>query len=85
MQYNMSPETLVTGDYMKLSVDTMLSETPIDIPDRCTITPNGALYRTDKRGFLSEMMQEIYDDRTIFKRKMSMQNKTMKIQKTPSI
>ena len=70
MQYNMSPETLVTGDYMKLSVDTMLSETPIDIPDRCTITPNGALYRTDKRGFLSEMMQEIYDDRTIFKRKM---------------
>ena len=36
-------------DYMKLSVDTMLSETPIDIPDRCTITPNGALYRTDKR------------------------------------
>tara|TARA_B100001057_G_scaffold459524_1_gene509765 strand:- start:1699 stop:4173 length:2475 start_codon:yes stop_codon:yes gene_type:complete len=70
MQYNMSPETLVTGDYMKLSVDTMLGETPIDIPDRCTITPNGALYRTDKRGFLSEMMQEIYDDRTIFKRKM---------------
>ena len=70
MQYNMSPETLVTGDYMKLSVDTMMSETPIDIPDRCTITPNGALYRTDKRGFLSEMMQEIYDDRTIFKRKM---------------
>ena len=70
MQYNMSPETLVTGDYMKLSVDTMLSETPIDIPDRCTITPNGALYRIDKKGFLSEMMQEIYDDRTIFKRKM---------------
>ena len=70
MQYNMSPETLVTGDYMKLSVDTMLSETPIDIPDRCTITPNGALYRIDKKGFLSEMMQEIYDDRTIFKRRM---------------
>ena len=33
MQYNMSPETLVTGDYMKLDVDTMLKETPIDIPD----------------------------------------------------
>ena len=70
MQYNMSPETLVTGNYMKLSVDTMLSETPIDIPERCTITPNGALYRKDKKGFLPEMMQEIYDDRTIFKKKM---------------
>ena len=70
MQYNMSPETLVTGDYMELDVDTMLKETSIDIPDRCTITPNGALYRTDKRGFLSEMMQDIYDDRTIYKKKM---------------
>ena len=70
MQYNMSPETLVTGNYMKLDVDTMLKETPIDIPERCTITPNGALYRTDKRGFLPEMMQDIYDDRTIYKKKM---------------
>ena len=70
MQYNMSPETLVTGNYMKLTVDNMLQETAIDIPDRCTITPNGALYRTDKKGFLPEMMQDIYDDRTIFKKKM---------------
>ena len=70
MQYNMSPETLVTGNYMELDVDTMLKETPIDIPDRCTITPNGALYRKDKKGFLPEMMQEIYDDRTVFKKKM---------------
>ena len=26
MQYNMSPETLVTGEYMKLTVDNMLQE-----------------------------------------------------------
>ena len=70
MQYNMSPETLVTGNYMKLTVDNMLQETSLDIPDKCTITPNGALYRTDKKGFLPEMMQEIYDDRTGFKKKM---------------
>ena len=70
MQYNMSPETLVTGDYMKLTVDNMLQETPLDIPEQTTITPNGALYRTDKKGFLPEMMQDIYDDRTIFKKKM---------------
>ena len=70
MQYNMSPETLVTGDYMKLTVDNMLQETPLDIPEQTTITPNGALYRTDKKGFLPEMMQDIYDDRTVFKKKM---------------
>ncbi len=75
MQYNMSPETLVTGDYLKLPedktyVNEMLGEIKIDIPEHTTITPNGALYRTDKLGFLPQMMQEIYDDRTIYKKKM---------------
>ena len=75
MQYNMSPETLVTGSYLKLEddktyVNEMLGEIDLDIPDKTTITPNGALYRTDKLGFLPQMMQEIYDDRTIYKKKM---------------
>jgi len=75
MQYNMSPETLVTGNYLNLPqdknyVNEMLSEVDIDIPDQTTITPNGALYRKDKLGFLPEMMQDIYDDRTIYKKKM---------------
>ena len=70
MQYNMSPETLVTGEYMKLTVDNMLQETQLDIPEKTTITPNGALYRTDKLGFLPEMMQDIYNDRTVYKKKM---------------
>jgi DNA polymerase elongation subunit (family B) len=75
MQYNMSPETLVTGDYLKLAddktyVNEMLREVDLDIPDHTTITPNGALYRKDKLGFLPEMMQDIYNDRTIYKKKM---------------
>ena len=75
MQYNMSPETLVTGNYLKLKddktyVNEMLQEVNIDIPDNSTITPNGALYRTDKLGFLPEMMQDIYNDRTVYKKKM---------------
>ena len=75
MQYNMSPETLVTGDYLKLAddktyVNEMLREIDLDIPEKTTITPNGALYRTDKLGFLPEMMQDIYNDRTVYKKKM---------------
>ena len=75
MQYNMSPETLVSGDYLKLKdettyVDEMLQEVALDIPEKTTITPNGALYRTDKHGFLPEMMQDIYNDRTVYKKKM---------------
>ena len=75
MQYNMSPETLVTGNYLKLKddktyVNEMLQEVNLDIPENTTITPNGALYRTDKLGFLPEMMQDIYNDRTVYKKKM---------------
>ena len=75
MQYNMSPETLVTGNYLKLAddktyVNEMLQEVDLDIPENTTLTPNGALYRTDKHGFLPEMMQDIYNDRTVFKKKM---------------
>ena len=75
MQYNMSPETLVTGDYLKLAddktyVNEMLREIDLDIPEKTTLTPNGALYRTDKLGFLPEMMQDIYNDRTVYKKKM---------------
>ena len=75
MQYNMSPETLVTGDYLKLAddktyVNEMLREVDLDIPEHTTITPNGALYRKDKHGFLPEMMQDIYNDRTVYKKKM---------------
>ena len=34
------------------------------------MTPNGALFRTDKQGFLPEMMKEMYDDRVKYKRYM---------------
>ena len=71
MQYNLSPETLVSGEFIKdLKVDTVLKGVDFNLPDNTTITPNGALYRKDIKGFLPEMMQEIYDDRTIYKKKM---------------
>ena len=71
MQYNLSPETLVSGEFMKnLDVDTVLKGVNLNLPDNTTITPNGALYRKDIKGFLPEMMQEIYNDRTVYKKKM---------------
>ena len=38
--------------------------------DNCTITPNGAQFRTDKRGFLPELMDTLYQERVIYKKKM---------------
>jgi hypothetical protein len=34
------------------------------------VCANGAMYRKDVRGFLPELMEKIYKDRTIFKKKM---------------
>jgi DNA polymerase elongation subunit (family B) len=35
-----------------------------------TITPNGQFFRTDKRGFIPTMMEEMYEDRKKFKKLM---------------
>ena len=76
MQYNISPETLL-AESMHIDkdkcVDLFLKQDydTTQITEReLTITPNGALFTTQKQGFLPQMMQEMYDDRTIYKRKM---------------
>ena len=69
MEYNISPETLVPTRYPSISVDKILNgEITID-SDYC-VAANGAQYRKDIQGFLTEMMQKIYDERTIYKKKM---------------
>jgi DNA polymerase elongation subunit (family B) len=71
MQYNISPETLLPTRHPHATVDRFL-EQQIDLSDLqgATVCPNGAMYRTDLKGFLPKMMQRIYDDRTIYKKKM---------------
>jgi len=57
----------------KVDVENMLSKS-IDTsflgPMKCTITPNGQLFRTDFQGFLPKMMEEMYIDRKKFKKLM---------------
>jgi DNA polymerase elongation subunit (family B) len=71
MQYNISPETMVGFDPGKVNVVDMLNE-KVDLSglDNRTITPNGAQFRTDKRGFLPELMDKLYRERVIYKDKM---------------
>ena len=57
----------------KVNVDNMLNksvDTSFLGPMKCTITPNGQLFRTDHQGFLPKMMEEMYDDRSKFKKLM---------------
>ena len=71
MQYNISPETMVAFEPNKVSVEKMLYQ-DVDLSDldSVTITPNGAQFRTDRKGFLPELMDKLYKERVIYKKKM---------------
>ena len=69
MQYNISPETLWETRHASASVDRILNE-EIVIEDDVCVCANGAQYRKDIQGFLPQMMDKIYNERTIYKKKM---------------
>jgi DNA polymerase elongation subunit (family B) len=71
MQYNISPETLLSHRHPSATVDKLLAkQLNLDNLDSCTVCPNGAMYTTDKQGFLPKLMDKIYQERTIYKKKM---------------
>jgi len=69
MQYNISPETLWETRHPSSSVERILNQ-EIEFSGEFATCANGAQYRKDIHGFLPEIMQKIYDERTIYKKKM---------------
>jgi len=69
MQYNISPETLWETRHSSASVERLLRK-EVEIDGEFCVAPNGAQYRKDIHGFLPEIMQKIYDERTLYKKKM---------------
>lgn len=80
MQYNLSPETLIKiDDYTEamreirphVSVDAILNG-ELDLSClkdmKVTVTPNQQFFRTDKRGFLGEIMDDMYKGRSRYKK-----------------
>ena len=71
MQYNISPETLLEERHPSATVDKILDQQiTFELYKDNAICANGAMYRKDVRGFLPELMEKIYKDRTIYKKKM---------------
>ena len=71
MQYNISPETLVEQRHPSVTVDRILKqEIDFEPYKEYAVCANGAMFRKDVRGFLPELMEKIYKDRTIYKKKM---------------
>jgi DNA polymerase elongation subunit (family B) len=71
MQYNISPETLKDDRHPTATVDRILQEEiDFQLHKDSAVCANGAMYRTDIRGFLPEIMEKIYTERTVYKKKM---------------
>ena len=70
MQYNISPETLVSTSEKKDGLVDKILEGKVKNDTQYCMTPNGAFFRKDKRGFLPEIMETMYNDRTKYKRLM---------------
>jgi len=83
MQYNISPETLLDTKHPSVTVDKILEEDiTFEMYKDNAVCANGAMYRKDVRGFLPELMEKMYNERVIFKKRMITAKK--KYEKTPT-
>jgi DNA polymerase elongation subunit (family B) len=95
MQYNISPETLIepedyTDEMRKVissgvTIESLLKK-QIDTSGlvNVTLTPNGQFFRTDIQGFLPKMMEEMYEDRSKFKKMMLAAKQQYENEKDPN-
>lgn len=72
MQYNISPETL-TSEKMSVNVEKLLTkevDTEYVHKRNLTLTANGWTYTKEFKGFMPELMEEMYKNRSKFKKQM---------------
>jgi DNA polymerase elongation subunit (family B) len=84
MQYNLSPETLLPHKHPSANVDRLLNK-EIDLSNLSgqTLCANGTFYTTEFQGFLPKLMDKIYQERTIYKKKMLVAKQ--EYEKNPSV
>ena len=83
MMYNISPETLMDERHPTASVDKILDQqVSFELYKDYAVCANGAMFRKDSRGILPELMEKMYNERVIFKKKMIEAKKAY--EKTPT-
>ena len=84
MQSNISPETLLDERCPNINVEKVLNQqVTFEMYKDYAVCPNGAMYRKDVRGILPELMEKMYGDRVIFKKKMLAAKQ--QYEKTPTV
>ena len=94
MQYNISPETFLEPENydathrniinQRVSVNSLLDRS-IDLSGLkdYTLTPNGQFFSTQKQGFLAKMMEDMYNDRSAYKKKAIAAKKELEAETDP--
>ena len=70
VQYNMSPETIINQTVDGAKIDDLLDKKPYDIPEGTCMTARGNLFSTKKKGFIPEIIEKYYADRSKIKKEM---------------
>ena len=69
MQYNMSPETIADGVMPGVDVETLLTKNKFDVPKDHCLSSTGQLFRTDTHGIFPQIVEELYNERSVTKKK----------------
>lgn len=72
-QFNISPDCLVRDERENVGLDEIsprLLNREIEPDPRYVLAGNGCYFRKDKEGFIPKILRKIYDERTVFKKKM---------------
>src|SRR5690606_2573362 len=96
MEFNISPEMFIEpSDYTEemhnilsqnITVDGLLDQ-KFNLStlrnENVTLTPNGQFFRTHKQGFLAKMLEDMYNDRSAYKKKALEAKKELEHEKDP--
>ena len=97
MQYNISPDTIIEPENYDgtmrefisnnhVSVNTLLNQecntNALKAAD-FTLTPNGQFFTRERHGFLPEIMETMYNDRSAYKKKAIAAKKELELEKDP--
>ena len=88
IQYNISPEKIIGVKSNGISVNNLLygqAKLGHLKTEGATVTPNGAMFKTDSAGFLPKLLGKMYNDRVVFKEKMMAAKREYQQTKDPKL
>lgn len=70
MQYNMSPETVVDDRHDNITVDSLLDEADLNIPEQYSMSATGQYFDKTNKGIVPQVIENLYGERSEIKKRM---------------